>query len=225
MKRILLITASLVVAVSSFGQGTVSFQNYIAGTLQALEYNVNPTNPFEQKHGQTAQGVPSGTQTYSGAALAGTGFTVQLWGIAGSGHTEAELGLLPGATTSYRTGGGAGRIAVALLQPPALTDGQVPVPGAPLGATAQFGTFQIRAWDNLGGTITSWATVVGNPAIPRGFTEVVSAGPLGGTGTPTATPAFLTGITSFQLFIVPEPSAIALGALGLGTLMFLRRRK
>jgi hypothetical protein len=33
-----------------------------------------------------------------------------------------------------------------------------------------------------------------------------------------------TGIRSFQLTVVPEPSLIALGALGLGALL-LRRRK
>jgi PEP-CTERM motif len=49
---------------------------------------------------------------------------------------------------------------------------------------------------------------------------------LGGAGTPPSAPVYLTSFTSGRLiFAVPEPSALALAALGLGGLIFLGRRR
>jgi PEP-CTERM motif len=50
---------------------------------------------------------------------------------------------------------------------------------------------------------------------------------LGGAGNPPATPAALVGFTGGHLLdlTVPEPSALALAALGLGGLFFLGRRR
>ncbi len=50
---------------------------------------------------------------------------------------------------------------------------------------------------------------------------------LGGAGSPPATAASLTGFTGGTLYFanVPEPSGIALAALGLGGLFFVSRRK
>jgi len=222
MKKTLVITASLMVAVGAFAQGTINFQNYVAGSLQALIYDTE-TIPTVSKSGNTATGVPAGSQTYSGALLSGTGFTIQLWGIVGGGQSEGSLQLLPGASTSFRTGGGAGRLAFALL--PGGTS-STPVPGASQGGAAFSGTFQIRVWANTDGdgNVSDWAEVLSNPLIRRGTSAVLTEGPLGGTGSPPAATPDLTGLTSFNLFIVPEPSLIALGALGLGALL-LRRRK
>jgi len=222
MKKILLFTASLAVAASAFAQGTVQFNNLVtASSLRFQIYDVEPGNPLVSKHGNTSTGQPAGAQTYGGLPLSGTGFTVELWGLVGTGNTSNSLTRLAG--TSFRTGTAAGFINTALLPG---GSSLVPVPGAPVGtATPSSGTFQIRAWNNLGGTVGNWAAVLGNPLVPRGATEIVNAGPLGGTGSPPATDPVLAGMTSFNLAIVPEPSAIALGVLGLGTLMFLRRRK
>jgi len=222
MKKILLFTASLVVAASAFAQGTVQFNNIVtASQLRFPIYDVEPLAPTAEKHGNTPTGLPAQSQTYNGALLAGTGYTVELWGLVGSGNTSNSLTRLAG--TSFRTGTAAGFINTALL--PGGAPG-VAVPNAPLGLPTQSsGTFQIRAWNNVGGTIGTWAAALALPAVSRGASEIVSVGPLGGTGQPAATDPALVGMTSFNLHIVPEPSAIALGVLGLGTLMFLRRRK
>jgi hypothetical protein len=226
MKKILLFTASLVVAASAFAQGTVQFNNIVtASQLRFPIYDVEVGNPIAEKHGNTSTGQPAGAQTYSGALLAGTGYTVELWGIVGSLATNTPAtsnALTRLAGTSFRTGTAAGFINTALL--PGGAPG-VAVPGAPLGGAPANGTFQIRAWNNVGGTIANWANALALPAVARGASEIVNAGPLGGTGSPAATDPALNGMTSFNLHIVPEPSAIALGVLGLGTLMFLRRRK
>jgi len=221
MKKILLFTASLVIVTSAFAQGTVQFNNVVtASGLRFPIYDIEPGSPLTEKHGNTSTGLPAMSQTYGGALLQGTGFTVELWGIVNTG-TSNTLSRLAG--TSFRTGTAAGFINTALLPGGSSLIG---VPGAPIGTAATpSGTFQIRAWNNLAGTIGTWALVLAAPAVPRGYSEVVTVGPLGGTGTPANTDPVLTGMTSFNLHPVPEPSAIALGVLGLGTLMFLRRRK
>jgi len=97
------------------------------------------------------------------------------------------------------------------------------VPGTTAGA---FGTFQLRAWDNKGGTVGTWAAAMADPTIARGSSALFTPTfPLGGLTSPPTTPPGLQGLTSFNLVaVVPEPGVIALGVLGLGALL-LRRRK
>ena len=216
MKKTLIFASSMMAAFSAFSQGTINFNNFLgATTLRAPIFDVEPGNPTVSKQGNPSTGAfPVGTTTYGGALLTGTQFTVQLWGKVGASVPENQLELL--ATTTFRTGTGAG-----LVNALANTI----VPNAPLDGTSYKGTFQIRAWNNTGG-IANWAAATSNPIVPRGVSNLVSpAGDLGGTGTPPAATPTLVGLVGFNLYIVPEPSSIALGVLGLGTLMFLRRRK
>jgi hypothetical protein len=73
------------------------------------------------------------------------------------------------------------------------------------------------------GTVTSWAQVMAaGGAIAGAASDAFEVGPLGGG---VISPPQTVGLRSFQLTqAVPEPSLIALGALGLGGLL-LRRRK
>jgi hypothetical protein len=88
--------------------------------------------------------------------------------------------------------------------------------------------FQIRAWSVAGGA--NWNTALAASAVdPLNIALGVSAI---GTVTPGSTPpAPLFGttpglLTSGHLMApIPEPSTIALGLLGLGTLLVFRRRK
>jgi len=222
MKTTLLFSASLLVAAGAFGQGQIQFGNLIGNgaVTKAPIYDVDPASPTVSKTGNTSAGAPVGTQTYGGPLLAGTSYTCTLWGLVGANKTEAALELI--SSTTFRTGTAAGFINT-------LT---VSVPGAPLSGTAGnpnsdpfLGTFQVRAWNNLGGTVATWAAALANPAAGRGKSALINTTALGGTGDPPATPPALLGLQSFSLAIVPEPSSIALGVLGLGTLMFLRRRR
>lgn len=214
MKKTVILVALLGSAIGASAQGTIQFVNNITGVLRAPVYGPEPSDPTISKTGNTSAGLPAGGQTYGGATLSGTGFTAQLWGHVGQNQPLGSLDAI--ATSSFRTGSAAGIItAVTAI-----------VPNAPLDGTPYHGTFQMRAWNNMGGTITSWAMVLANDSIARGASPVFTpTGNLGGTGTPPATAPILEGLVSFNLFTpVPEPSLIALGALGLGAL-FLRRRK
>ena len=218
MKKTALTALLVSFALGAFGQGQIVFNNRVTtGTTGAYApilapvYGVDPLDPLTPKRGQSAIGTPSGSQTYGGALLAGTSFTASLWaGI--SGTTDGNLSLVPGTSVAFRTGAGAGYVS---------GFGIVVVPGV-TGDSAERATFQLRAWNNLNGTVTSWAAAMANPLAARGTSDAFTLNaPLGG-GTTVA--PNLIGLTSFNLTIVPEPGVIALGVLGLGALL-LRRRK
>ena len=94
-------------------------------------------------------------------------------------------------------------------------------PVTPPGAAA---AFQVRAWD-----VTTGATF--EEALASGLTTAGSSDIFeSATGNPTTIPPGIpvnlaTAIPAFTVATVPEPSAIALGVLGVGALLFLRRRK
>jgi len=63
--------------------------------------------------------------------------------------------------------------------------------------------FQLRVWNNLGGTVTSWAAAKANPTLARGSSVLFTVpAPLAGD----VTPPNLVGLTSFNL-VAPEPTA------------------
>lgn len=83
---------------------------------------------------------------------------------------------------------------------------------------------QVRAWDNKGGTITTWEEAVaawaaGNTAVGKSalFTPAFDLG--GGA----IFPPNLIGLHSFNIAVVPEPTVFSLGLLTLAGLLFRRR--
>ena len=88
-----------------------------------------------------------------------------------------------------------------------------------------FGLFQVRVWETASGLDYNTAVASGTGfAGQSGILRVDTGDP---TTVPPGTPTQLTasGLTSFIVSPVPEPSTIALGLLGVGTLLMLRRRK
>jgi len=207
MKKTLITAALLSLGVYGvLGQGAINF-NTRALNLNPAAVNAPIYGPesdiTRSMHGNhTTNG---GAINYTGVLLTGTGFTAQLWAAPAAGGTLAPL-----STTVMRP---AGSLA-GYIVPPALA------PTVPNAAGGSQVNFDFRVWDNRGGTITTWAQVMADPTILHGssgtFTTAVAE--------PPNTPPNLVGLTSFNLFAVPEPSVIALGALGLGALL-LRRRK
>jgi len=226
MKKILLIGATVMLAHAAFSQGTVVFNNRIGtttaspGVVIAPIYGVDASAPATVKRGNTSVGNPMGTQVYNGAPLAGTGFTATLWGgdaATVTGTADANNLVLIG-TTVFRTTT-SGNFAGTIIQPAS--------PSAVPGVTdpAQRGTFQMRVWDNKGGTILTWDQAITTAGVAFGSSDLFTVPfSLGGTAVPPNPPVNLQGLQSFQL-TVPEPSVIALGVLGAGCLFMLRRRK
>jgi hypothetical protein len=215
MKKTLALCLLAASTFGALGQGQMTLQNRVVGSVISPIYDIDPANPTQRLTGNTATGTPVGSQNYgTRALLAGTGFTAQLWAGA-LGSSEAQLTLTGGGnTTTFRTGTGAGFV----LQPAAAAT----VNGVPGGGGSR-AAFQIRAWNNMSGTITGWDQILANPTIPHGLSDVVQGNFDLGAGAIVPNPG-LPGVTSFNLFAVPEPSLLALGALGLGALL-LRRRK
>jgi hypothetical protein len=209
MKKTLIITALLSLGVYGvLGQGAINFNNRALNlnpaAVNAPIYGQEPANGALSLHGNAT--TNGGSTVYTGPLLTGTGFTAQLWAAPAAGGALAPI-----STVAMRPAGPLAGYVV----PPALAP---TVPNAPQGANV---IFDLRVWDNRGNTITTWAQIMADPSIPHGssgnFTTSVAETP--------NTPPNLVGLTSFNLFAtVPEPSVIALGALGLGALL-LRRRK
>ncbi|MGV3755777.1 MAG: PEP-CTERM sorting domain-containing protein [Verrucomicrobiota bacterium] len=135
--------------------------------------------------------------------LAGSGFSVQLfYGTVGA--ADNSLTAL-GSPINFLTGGFSGYF----------SGGVVQIPGFATGSQIQI---QVRAWDNSGGSITSFAN-----ALVRGSSTSFVSQNLGDSLTPSTIPV-MNNLTSFQLAAVPEPTTIALGVLG-GLGLLARRRR
>ena len=217
MKKIALITLVAATAATSFGQGFLDWGNAFAGGERHPIYGPEVGNPGLSITGQSALGTPAGSTVYSGGLLTGTGYTFAIYAGPSSAADSGALSLL--VSTTFRTTTATG------LPKGLVTGATVSVPGVTAGNSAKF---QIRAWDNAGGTLTSWAlatqAVGGSPAV--GFSSVVTSAALGGIdslGNIVANPSTI-GWTSFNIYAVPEPSTFVLAGLGAAGLLIFRRR-
>jgi hypothetical protein len=210
MKKTLVTLLSSVLAVSAFAQGTVNVGNNFSG-FRAPIYAPDTGNPLTPHSGQSALGIPTGSTVYGGPLLQGTNFTFAFY--AGPvGTLPANLTLR--ASTTFRTAA-TDALPAGLVFP--ITD--VVIPGVLAGSPA---AYEIRVWDNVGGTITSF-----DLAFSKGRSGVFTSGPLGGIdpgGNPVLPPS-TTGFTSFNITAVPEPSTFVLAGLGAAALVIFRRRK
>jgi hypothetical protein len=215
MQKALAITIVVASAQCGFAQGYVRNVNNVTGFLRAFVFGLDPADPFTEKSGQTATDVPSGSTTYGGPALAGTGWTVQLWGTGGTTTDANALSFAVLGQSTFRTGSAAG----------IWTETTAAIPNA-AGGAGSHATAQIRVWDNRGGTVTDWATA---SAMWRAGFIAAGTSPLFGIdnlGVDDATAALMMNLVSFQLtepLPVPEPSTIPLGVAGGIVLLSVRR--
>jgi hypothetical protein len=135
--------------------------------------------------------------------LAGTSYIAQLW--AGSSASSVSP-IVPTAT--FGTGANAGYF----------FGGSRAIPTVGQGSPAYA---QLRVWE---GSVPSWAIAINTPGCLVGWSDVFQTPYLGGGAQP---PPNLIGLRTvpFHWIIVPEPSAILLGFLGVAGLLVLRRRR
>jgi hypothetical protein len=152
-------------------------------------------------------GVVAPITDAGGTRLAGTGFTAELWTAATGVVDPSAFAPVAGSAGPFDSGNFAGFI-LNRTSP-------IVVAGVAIDQTANF---LVRAWDNQGGSVTSW-----DNAIVRGESEVLTAvGALKGAQAPDV--PVLTGLATFAITPVPEPSVIALGLVGAGLLWFRRKK-
>jgi hypothetical protein len=188
------------------GQGTINFGNSFSGIFRAPIYLPNPVDPCVSQTGQSALGLPTGTTVYGGALIQGTGYTMGLY-AGPAGTVDANLLTLV-TTTTFRTST-ANSLPAGLVT----TITNVVIPGIPAGSQA---TLQIRVWENL----TDFTN-----ALWRGTSALFDSDLLGGTGpTGPITSPNTVGWASFSVYSAacPEPTVIALGAIGVAMLWMLR---
>lgn len=65
---------------------------------------------------------------------------------------------------------------------------------------------QMRVWDNMGGTASTWAQAQSNPSVPRGSSLAWSVTAPSGTPPPATSP--MAGLRSFNLCLPPQPPTI-----------------
>jgi len=137
--------------------------------------------------------------------LLGTAFSAQLYVYAGTTTADSLLTAVGSPVTFGTTTSASGYV---------LTSGAGIDPAVNVGAPGIY-TVQVRAW---AGPATSYETAFNVTECGKSNLIQVNA-----AASPTPTPN-LTGLQSFSLTAVPEPSTIALGVMGLSVLLFRRRK-
>lgn len=164
-------------------------------------YGVDPADSGTRHAGNAL--TNGGTVNYSGhPLLLGTGYTAALW-AAPEGITDPAL-FQQLATTRFGTSSAR---AGCFNHPPGVIVPWATNTGEPVN-------YMVRAWDNRGGTLITWAEIMADPSIPAGTSDIFTGTVVFAPGAP----ALMTGITSFNLTVVPEPSVLALGLFGGGLL-------
>jgi len=206
MKKALLILAAVSMGATAFAQGTV-------GNMIFANRNI----PIASGAGT---GGGNGNGTYNVPILQPV-------------PSVDGAGVMPGGVTvGLYTATGATPLATTLLRSDTLANSRffatastvVDVPGTAPGDTP---TMFVRAWQGAGG----FAAAKNSPDLAWNEWSFTTK-PLGGTpaggGTPIPTPNMTNwgpeDGSGLHLVVAPEPSTLALGALGLGALL-LRRRK
>jgi hypothetical protein len=216
MKKLILAAITTACAASVFAQGTVVFNNRIGGTTHVYSGGTS------QIQGNSPQDNPAGSTDWAtggayhligtvGGLAASSTFAQLLGGPAGS--TEASL--LPGLpTTTFRTGGASGNVS-----PTTATFANIP-------KDAASANFEMVAWDNSSGLYPTWAqaSVAWNASlIQAGRSAMFTLNSIGGDV--NLPPNIIPGLTSFNIFFVPEPTTAALLGLGAAGMLIFRRRK
>jgi hypothetical protein len=195
MKKTLITLTTTLIAAAAFGQGSVNFANSSATAV---------------------------SNSLTMARVTTAAFRVSLYflpdtGVPPSNETFDLAGMVV-ATTNFSLAG-------------VFNGGAIVVPAPFITPAGGNGWFQVRAWEIAFGSTYAEAAANTNPQGGRlaqvGQSNIMKVDTGDPTTVPAGTPTTLlsAGLKSFFVTPVPEPSTLALGALGLSALLFLRRRK
>jgi len=211
MKKLILSAIAITCAASVFAQGTVNFLNRPAGGITYVYLSPASVTSAIQGNG-TLESVTGTTDWSAFTRLAGSGYSAVLLSAPGSGQPESSL-VAASPVTTFRTGTAAGNWA-------STTETL-----ANVAKDAAVATAEVAVWDNKGGTVNTWAQ-----AKPLWLAGTLAAGVSGtfdilSIGGDVNTPPTGAPAKSFNIYIVPEPSTMALAGLGAAALLIFRRRK
>ena len=164
--------------------------------------------------------VVAGTAAFSASAADGTfsasniigGIRQYVYDIDGTTKLAKERGAVQFLFNGAVVGAGTYNF----LQPGTFSAGTISIPGQ-AGNTV---SITIEVWDKTLTPTYEMALISG--LYWQAQTVTIT---LGGAGNPPATAAALTGYVSSRPAMAPEPSTVALAAIGLGGLLFIRWRK
>src|SRR5438094_7217908 len=126
---------------AAFGQGLISFDNFVDPTSFIPIYGPDPSNPSLSLSGQSAIGTPAGTTAYGGPLLQGTRYVAALYAGPASVTDPSALVFITNSVFYTSTGN---TFPAGVFHE---VDG-VAIPGVPTGAAA---TLEVRVWDTLSG--------------------------------------------------------------------------
>jgi len=178
------VLAVILLAEAARAQPAITFVNSTIGRA-APWYVLTEADPSSNC---VVKGANSGNfVTADNTALSGAGWTAQLWaGIEGGWMWE----VVPVGQTTFRTGAEAG-----LLAPVSAFPVTFALPGQRI-------IYQLRVWENKGGTIHTWDEVNNNPTARRGATPIYLSPPLGSGAT---TLEFVESFVLLPEFAAPAP--------------------
>lgn len=178
--------------------GSLSYQNTEGVGKEKMIFCLDPSEPLNNGR------VP----------ISGSGFWAELWYAQGAGKSEADLQVIPNSRVEFRTGTTAG-----------LMKGisKLSIPGT-LGGDHV--TLQLRVWDNRNGTIQSWAETFDGGRTRSNLITDFQLGGVDATGAPVLGDGNVSKKIEYYIgtIVCPEPSVMALSALGIGMLLFRRKR-
>jgi len=229
-KSIVILTVTLGLAVSSFGQGTVTFGNTggtkisvnssVGGPLNATTSGAAGSYYYALFATTTATAVDGST-----AAIVGVGDYVfnagnaSSWAFQDYGASTASAGRF--ASLSADTSGNTTLATIA--------GGNVNTYYVIVGWSSNIGSTWQNVQSFLAGSdvqnsapvTTGWVgeSTVGGPT-PAGIPGSTAAATLFGGASP-----YITGFGLGDVTVIPEPSSIALGVMGAASLLALRRKK
>lgn len=207
MKKLILSSVALMCAASVFAQGTVQFNNRTSATALQSHIYLSPAGVTQQIRGNGANDFPSGSTSWTGfTALQGSGYAAVL--MVNYGGTGVPT--FGNVTTDFRTGNAAGY----------LNAKEVAISGAAVNSSVKLNIF---AWETKGTFVdpaAAWAAWQSG-ALAGGFSNQIDYTLGGGV----VTPPLMNGLQSFNIYMVPEPSSMALAGLGAAALLIFRRRK